>query len=159
MNLTVNSQPYCLWCEVFFFSLRNIRWLWLWVINMDRGWQSVYMIPWVLIMPPTLSTVLTGGEQNCKWSIASLCLSPLCHHNVPFDNITQRLSRLLSISFRIRASRAALMAESRMLFSATRSTTFSGLSSYRSRKGMGDLRPKQSKINQRSRNISWRNVH
>lgn len=62
-----------------------------------------------------------------------LCLLLLYSHSQLFEIIPHRLSRLLSISFWIRAFRAALMAESRMFFSATRPTTVSGLSSCRNR--------------------------
>lgn len=53
-----------------------------------------------------------------------------------FSRRRHRFFSLLSISFWIRASRAALMAESRTLFSATCSTIFSGLSPCRDRKTM-----------------------
>lgn len=76
-----------------------------------------------------------------------------------FSRTRHRFFSLLLISFWIRASRAALMAESRMLFSATCSTIFSGLSPCRDRKtmtGRGDEIKTEVKANQsKAEKIRW----
>lgn len=95
----------------------------------------------------------SGGVQNCKRSITPLCVELLYGRNLL---IAQRLSRLLSISFLIRTFRAARMAASRMFFSATRSTTFSGLSSFRNR---GHLKELHTGNDQRAENTIKRNRH
>lgn len=110
--------------------------------------------------PNTVNSVDALEERRTENEILLLfAWSPSVIIIYCLKNISQHLSRLLSISFRIRASRAALMAESRMFFCATRSTTFSGLSSFRNRKNRGKLRQKQNKRDQRARNISQRDVH
>lgn len=90
------------------------------------------------------NTVNSADALEERWTANEVLLIFACIRSVILAyhsrNITQRLSRRLSISFRIRATSAALMAESRMFFSATRSTTFSGLSSWRNRKNTKELR-------------------
>lgn len=95
------------------------RWLLLWV-----NWLSApSLVPRVVNWLPTLNR-FGGLAVDCSWAhhfVQSVMMRP------------QRLSRRFSISLRIRASSATLIGESRVLFRATRSTTFSGLSSYKYR--------------------------
>lgn len=94
------------------------------------------------------------GLQHCEqfWRLWGGQVLPLTDFSYTLYEVwwwvSQRLSRLFSISLRIRDSRATLIGESRVLFWATRSTTFWGSSSFKYRQNTEDLdRKTKMKLN------------